>query len=72
MLEEIHATPEDGRKTRTFVALGLVGFALYALADAALIQWTGVTTLGVGAGATGAAMLTWLRAHHGPAMQEAN
>ena len=71
MLEEIHATPEDGRKTRAFVALGLMGFALYALADAALTRWTGVTTLGLGAGATGAAMLTWLRAQHGPSMQEA-
>jgi len=72
MLEEIHATPEDGRKTRAFVALGLVGFALYALADAALTRWTGVTTLGVATGATGAAMLAWVRAHQGPAMQEAH
>jgi hypothetical protein len=72
MLEEIHATPEDGRKTRTFVALGLMSFALYALADAALTRWTGVTTLGLGTGATGAVMLTWLRAQHGPAMQEAH
>jgi len=71
MLEQIHATPEDSRKTRTFVALGLLGFALYALADAALTQWTGVTTFGLGAGGSGAAMLAWVRAQHGPAMQEA-
>jgi hypothetical protein len=69
MLEEIHDTPEDQRKTRTFVALGLVSFAVYALADAALTQWSPVTTLGLGLGTTGAAMLAWLRAHapHRPA-----
>ena len=63
MLEEIHATPEDQRKTRTFVALGLVSFAVYALADAALTQWSGFTTLGLATGTAGAAMLSWLRAH---------
>ena len=63
MLEEIHATPEDQRKTRVFVALVLVGFAVYALADAALTQWSGVTTLGLALGATGGTMLAWLRAH---------
>jgi hypothetical protein len=61
MLEEIHATPEDQRKTRAFVALGLVGFGIYALADAALTHWSGVSTFGLGAGAAGATMLTWLR-----------
>lgn len=69
MLEEIHSAPEDQRKTHAFVALALVSFAVYALADAALTQWSGFTTFGLATGATGASMLAWLRAHapHRPA-----
>ncbi|HEX8695252.1 MAG TPA: hypothetical protein VF746_22765 [Longimicrobium sp.] len=61
MLEEIHTAQEDQRKTRTIVALALVGLGVYALADAALTHWSGVSTVGLGLGAAGAAMLAWLR-----------
>lgn len=60
MLEEIHTAPEDQRRTRKVVGLGLVGLGIYALADAALTQWSGVSTIGLGLGAAGAAMLAWL------------
>jgi hypothetical protein len=64
MLEEIHTAQEDQRKTRKIVALGLVGLGVYALADALLTQWSGVSTVGLGLGATGAGMLAWLRGRH--------
>ena len=63
MLEEIHATPEDRRTTLAIVALGLVGFGLFSVADAMLSQWNAVSTFGLALGATGTAMLNWLRAH---------
>jgi len=36
MLEQIHATPEDGRVTRMIVALSTMAFAMAALAAAAM------------------------------------
>jgi hypothetical protein len=36
MLEQIHATTEDGRATRMILALSTVAFAMFTLAAAAL------------------------------------
>ena len=36
MLEQIHATTEDGRVTRMIVALGTMAFAVFTAAAAAL------------------------------------
>lgn len=59
MLEQIHATAEDERKTHLIVALGLVVFGVYTLASATLGGWTALTTVGVMIGTAGAAMLQW-------------
>ena len=61
MLEQIHATAEDQRKTQTIVAAGMVAFAAYALGDAALNGVSVLTATGLMMGTTGAAMLNWLR-----------
>jgi hypothetical protein len=61
MLEQIHATAEDQRKTQTIVALGLVAFATYALGDAAVNGLGALTAAGMLAATGGAAMLNWLR-----------
>jgi hypothetical protein len=61
MLEQIHATAEDQRKTHTIVALGMVAFATYAFGDAALNGLSSLTATGMLLGTGGAAMLNWLR-----------
>ncbi|HET7229280.1 MAG TPA: hypothetical protein VFJ16_04725 [Longimicrobium sp.] len=63
MLEQIHATAEDQRKTQMIVALGMVAFATYALIDATLTGWTTLSAAGLLFGGTGAAMLNWVRHH---------
>ena len=66
MLEEIHATTEDGRKMRMIVALGLVAFGIYALLGAALGGWSAVATVGLLIGSAGAAMLQRTVSHPTP------
>ena len=66
MLEEIHATTEDGRKMRMIVALGLVAFGVYALLGAALGGWCAVATVGLLIGSAGAAMLQRAVSHPTP------
>ena len=61
MLEEIHATPEDRRKTEIILALGAVGSGLYMVADAMASGWYGGALLGTALGAAGAAALQWVR-----------
>lgn len=61
MLEQIHAAAEDQRKTQVIVALGMVAFATYALADAAFTGWSSLSTTGMLLGTIGAAMLQWAR-----------
>lgn len=56
MLEQIHETPEDQRKTLLIVALGLLGFAVYALAAAAVSGGAGLGMLGVCAALYGGGM----------------
>jgi hypothetical protein len=67
MLEEIHATTEDGRKTRMIVALGMVAFAMYALLGAAMGGWSALATVGLLLGSAGAAMLQREVTHPAPA-----
>jgi hypothetical protein len=64
MLEEIHATPEDRRKTEVIMALGAVGAGLYAVADALSTGWTGGAALGGVTVVAGVAALGWIRARH--------
>jgi len=61
MLEQIHAAAEDQRKTQVIVALGMVAFATYALADAAFNGWSTLSSTGMLVGTSGAAMLQWAR-----------
>ena len=61
MLEQIHATAEDQRKTHTIVALGMVAFATYALGYTALHGLSSLTAAGAVLGTTGAVTLNWLR-----------
>ncbi|HSU13935.1 hypothetical protein [Longimicrobium sp.] len=63
MLEQIHATAEDQRKTQVIVALGMVMFGLYALASAALGGWSGLATVGAMVGVGGGALLAVVRSH---------
>ena len=67
MLEEIHATTEDERKTRMIVALGMVAFGLYALLGAALGGWSALAMVGLLVGSAGAAMLQRAVTHPAPA-----
>jgi len=60
MLEQIEASAEDQLKTQVIVALGLLVFALYALAGTAAGGATALSVLGVTAGGAGAAMLRWV------------
>jgi len=68
MLEEIHATTEDARKTRMIVALGMVAFGMYALLGAALGGWSALATVGLLIGSAGAAMLQHAVTHPAPAL----
>jgi hypothetical protein len=61
MLEQIHAAAEDQRKTQVIVALGMVAFATYALADAAFNGWSTLSSTAMLIGPSGAAMLQWAR-----------
>jgi hypothetical protein len=67
MLEEIHATTEDERKTRIIVALTMVAFGMYALLGAALGGWSVFATIGLLIGSGGAAMLQRAVSHPTPA-----
>ncbi|HYH83117.1 MAG TPA: hypothetical protein VEX86_25200 [Longimicrobium sp.] len=60
-MEQIHAAAESQRRTQVIVALGMVAFATFALADAALSGWSSLGSAGMLLGTTGAAMLQWAR-----------
>lgn len=67
MLEQIHATTEDGRATQVIVALGMVAFGMYALLGAALGGWSALAMVGLLIGTAGAAMLQRAVSHPAPA-----
>jgi hypothetical protein len=61
MLEQIHATAEDQRKTQVIVALAMISFAIYTLLGAALGGWSGLAAVGLVIGSGGAALLGAVR-----------
>jgi hypothetical protein len=67
MLEEIHTTTEDGRKTQVIVTLCMVAFGMYALLGAALGGWSALATVGLLIGSFGGAMLQHAATHPVPA-----
>ena len=61
MLEQLHRTPEERRKTEIVLHLGVIAFALYNFTELAALLGPGPVLAGIATGLCGFLYSQWLR-----------
>lgn len=61
MLEQLHRTPAERRKTEIFLHVGIIAFALFNLTELAAAMGPAPVAAGIAAGLSGYLYSRWLR-----------